>query len=252
MTMYMTPELRSLEETIRENIKSFHSSVLEVSYEPRVKVIPYELLKKLLSYLPSLKAITITPEFLIVLTYALRYAPNHREWLEKVLSSQADIVHISLHQLFDEKGIRRTKYNILRGEEIFSIVLEDIYLFITSDLDRDKIIEDMSHLSTPEERYSIPFEYAIEGLSDEERLKSIERSLISMCEYVKNVMASEISRIIPILKDVISNVIENEISVTCSIVKRKGISRFLSDLKRAVSDPKDMDKILMEYARFLK
>jgi len=218
-------ELEGLTDTLEESLAGFYEDVLGIEFKTRVIPVPYLLLGRHLEY--SIEGMFVSESFLVILGLSLKFG-----YFDTASIQKAGIIYLSLNQLFDRIEVNRARPIDKKGKIAVAWTLMDTYSS-TAYLKLDEIIRDANQFSTPDERLLVINDVVTRTLLDEEQLKHVERFTKLECKYGDGkVIAPE--------------------SPTCSVMEKVGISKFLEDLRKAVSDPNNMDRTLIEYAKFLK
>jgi len=218
-------ELEGLTDTLEESLAGFYKDALGIEFKTRVIPAPYPLLGRHLGY--SIEGIFVSESFLVILGLSLKFG-----YFDTASIQKAGIIYLSLNQLFDIIEVNRAKPIDKKGKIAVAKTLMDTYSSIAY-LKLDDIIRYANRFSTPDERLLVINDVVIRTLLDEEQLKYVERFIKLECRYGEG------------------KVIVPE-SPTCSVMEKVRIYKFLEDLRRAVSDQKQMYKILEEYGKFIK
>jgi len=220
-------ELYGLKSALEEAIEGFYKDIFGVNVKPRMEISPYI---HHLVYSPRTKEIYIPSTYLI----ELRNALENRN-INRILDLVSLVLHVSLHQYLDEDEKKRKTDIIHAGVEVLANTLEILYSLLGGSIKENinRIKDNSKDSLSLEERLLIVNSYVIEAFLDREQLGNVERTLKARCN-------SEYFRRVP------------EFNRICSIIEEKGIYKFLEDLKRALQNPNERDKILEEYSKFLK
>jgi len=120
------------------------------------------------------------------------------------------------------------------GEEAMATTLEHIYYFLglSSEEDLDRIKENLKDSLPLEERLLMVNDHIIGVFSDRKQLEKGEGALKAGCRFIEKYSP--------------------DYYITCSVIKEKGVYKFLEDLRMALQDLNERNEILKKYSKFLE